>query len=270
MMPPSERGETCGEVEMANTSADNEIGSGRAEVVDDPSPATLITRMKALWTYGIPAASIIGLLVYGLLRQLYAHFYGTLGASPEEVGLGYGETLALSGMAILWVLVLPPLLVVAGLRVVPSLRRGATVDHRVQQVAPLVAVLLVLIGIGLLVWGVWDVTGKAYDGQAVTSVNAGPLQVLGLRAEPATVWWLPDRIPADPSITSGECFLYLGQANGTTVLFDPGPPTVQTIRVQTADVVVNVVRAETPTVQTRRRNGVQCKSHRVEMSREKS
>ena len=251
---------------MANTSADDDIETGRAEVADVPAPATIITRLKVLWTYGIPAASIIGLLVYGLLRQLYAHFYGSLGASPEEVGLGYGETLALSGIAILWVLVLPPLLVMAGLRVAPSLRRGATVDHRVQQLAPLVAALLVLFGVGLLVWGTWEVTGKAYDGDAVTSVNAGPLQVLGLRAEPATVWWLPDRAPAAPSITSGDCFLYLGQANGTTVLFDPGPPTVQTIRVQTADVVVNVVRAETPSVQTKQGNGVRCKNHRVDLS----
>jgi hypothetical protein len=50
-----------------------------------------------LWKYGLPAAPIFAVLVYGILRQLYATFYGTLGASPEEVGLGYQGVLALSG-----------------------------------------------------------------------------------------------------------------------------------------------------------------------------
>src|SRR2546423_13702071 len=124
---------------MAKSSADDDIDTGNGETARVPTPRAIIAILQALWTYGVPAASISGLLVYGLLRQLYAHFYGSLGASPEEVGLGYGEPLALSGIAILWVLVLPPLLTWAGLQVVPSLQRGASVVHRIQQVAPVVA-----------------------------------------------------------------------------------------------------------------------------------
>ena len=36
--------------------------------------------LKLAWKYGLPAASALAILVYGLLRQLYATFYGRLGA----------------------------------------------------------------------------------------------------------------------------------------------------------------------------------------------
>ena len=219
--------------------------------------------MQGLWTYVIPAASVIGILVYGMLRQLYATFYGSLGASPEEVGLGYSETLSLSGMAVLWVLVLPPAIVFLCARLIPSLREGA---HRhVRQIAPPLAVLLLVVGVAAMCWATWDAAGRAYDGRAVTSVNFGPVQVLGLRAEPATVSWRSGATSADPSIAPDTCLLYLGQANGTTVLYDPGPPTIRTIRVQTADVIIDVVRAEREPGQ-RQRGDVRCENHRIVVS----
>jgi hypothetical protein len=223
-------------------------------------------QLRVVWTYVIPALSALGLLVYGLLRQLYAHFYGSLGASPEEVGLGYSETLALSGIAVLWVLVLPPVLVVLVLGLVPRRRRGKPVHQWVRLLAPPLAALLLVLGAGLLIQGTWEATGRAYDGRAVTSVNIGALQVLGLRAEPATVWWMASRQVEDPALVSGECLLYLGQANGTTVLYDPGPPTVRTIRVQTSDVVVDIARAERQPGQRDQRGGVRCVDHRVVFS----
>jgi hypothetical protein len=223
-------------------------------------------RWRLVWTYVIPAASTIGLLVYGMLRQLYAHFYGSLGASPEEVGLGYSETLALSGMAVLWVLILPPALVLLGLQVVPRRRRERPADHWVRLFAPPLALLLLVLGAAVLIGGTWEATGRAYDGRAVTSVNIAELQVLGLRAEPATVWWKTGREVGDPALTSGECLLYLGQANGITVLYDPGPPTIRTIRLQTADVVVDVARAEHQPGQRGQRGGARCEDHRVAFS----
>jgi hypothetical protein len=224
-------------------------------------------QLRVLWTYVIPAASTIGLFVYGMLRQLYAHFYGSLGASPEEVGLGYSETLALSGIAVLWVLVLPPALVMLALRLVPRRRQwGRPAHHWVRMLAPPLAAVLLVLGAALLVSGTWEATGRAYEGRAVTSVNISEVQVLGLRAEPATVWWKGDRQAVDPGLTSGECLLYLGQANGITVLYDPGPPTVRTIRVQTSDVVVEVDRAERQPGQRGQRGGARCEDHRLVFS----
>ena len=101
-----------------------------------PPDEVVASPLRMLWVYVIPAASTIGLLVYGMLRQLYAHFYGSLGASPEEVGLGYSETLALSGIAVVWVLVIPPALVLLGLRLLPGPRRDVPAHHWVRLFAP--------------------------------------------------------------------------------------------------------------------------------------
>jgi hypothetical protein len=204
-----------------------------------PSPDQLA---RFIWAYGLPAASVIGLFMYGLLRQLYSHFYGSLGASPEEVGLGYSETLALSGIGIVWVLILPPALAVTAMTLIRGMRRVA-LREGLTLVAPPLGLAMLAIGVFILISGTWQATTLAYDGGAVTSVNFGPMQVLGLRAEPATVTWIAGTPPSDPAFVSGECLLYLGQANGISVFFDPGPPQVRTIRVQSSAVLVVVARA---------------------------
>jgi hypothetical protein len=42
----------------------------------------------------LPAVSIAGALVYGIIRISYVGFYGEFGLDPEDVGIGYAATLA--------------------------------------------------------------------------------------------------------------------------------------------------------------------------------
>jgi hypothetical protein len=42
----------------------------------------------------LPAVSIAGALVYGMIRISYVGFYGEFGLDPEDVGIGYAATLA--------------------------------------------------------------------------------------------------------------------------------------------------------------------------------
>ena len=42
----------------------------------------------------LPAVSIAGALVYGVIRISYVGFYGEFGLDPEDVGIGYAATLA--------------------------------------------------------------------------------------------------------------------------------------------------------------------------------
>lgn len=55
---------------------------------------------ERIWAWAktnpLPALTILGVALYGLLRLPYSVYYGSLGASPEEVGLSYAETLARS------------------------------------------------------------------------------------------------------------------------------------------------------------------------------
>lgn len=235
---------------------------------DGPSPVDgkMSRQLHSLWAYVIPAASIIGIVIYGMLRQLYAGFYGSLGASPEEVGFGYSETLSLSGVAMLWVLILPSACVLLALTAASRLRHGNPTRDRVRQIAPSLIVVMLALGVVAIFWTTWDATSRAYSGRAVTAVNIGPIQLLGLRAEPATVWWQSGRATEDPDLTSGTCLLYLGQANGTTVLYDPGSPTIRTIRVETADVIVDVVRGRRGPGQPRGAEDVRCENHHVAFS----
>lgn len=198
--------------------------------------------LRWLWKYGLPAAPILAVLVYGILRQLYAKFYGTLGASPEEVGLGYQQVLALSGVAIL------VFTLVGGaffLLRFPLLRANVIKSEQRKRVSLAAAVLTVL----FLAAGTWwldhqtgDSAGRAYRGQAVTSVNFGGVQVLGLRAEPALVQWF-NKPPTGEDTISGHCLMYLGTADGVDVFFDPGPGPQRTIRLQASAIVMTVYRA---------------------------
>jgi hypothetical protein len=81
-----------------------ETAAGRASKATVSAP----NHSSPWWTwlapqYLLPAASLTGLLIYGLVRQLYAIFYGRLGATPEDVGLGYSEILSLSAAGVCWI-----------------------------------------------------------------------------------------------------------------------------------------------------------------------
>lgn len=56
--------------------------------------------LARLWTWAkkdpVQALTLGGLVVYALLRLPYAVYYGSLGSAPEDVGLGYLDTLARS------------------------------------------------------------------------------------------------------------------------------------------------------------------------------
>jgi hypothetical protein len=60
------------------------------------------------------AMTILGLGTYAIVRLAYSLFYGPLDVTPEEVGLGYEETLAQSALALLALITLF-IIVIAGM-----------------------------------------------------------------------------------------------------------------------------------------------------------
>lgn len=220
-----------------------EMGSGSLlGLANTMTRMDLKAELRWLWKYGLPAAPILAVLVYGILRQLYAKFYGTLGASPEEVGLGYQQVLALSGVAILVFTLVGGAFFLLRL---PLLRTNVIKSEQRLGVTIAGAVLTVL----FLAAGTWwldhqtgDSASRAYRGESVTSVNFGGVQVLGLRAEPALIQWF-SKPPAGTDTISGHCLMYLGTADGVDVFFDPGPGSQRTIRVQASAIVMTVFRA---------------------------
>jgi hypothetical protein len=190
-----------------------------------------------LWKYGLPAAPILAVLIYGILRQLYATFYGTLGAQPEEVGLGYQQVLSLSGVAILILALVTTAFLLVRLPLLQT-RLNSTPG---RMVSTALAALSLIGGLWWMHHQAQTSAGRAYEGHAVRSVNISALQVLGLRAEPSLVQW-SDKIPSGADTISGHCLMYLGSADGVAVFFDPGPHSVRTIRLQTSAIVVTAYR----------------------------
>jgi hypothetical protein len=199
------------------------------------------------------------LLVYGVLRQLYAGFYGALGASPEEVGLGYSETLSLSGIGLI-ILLFPSALVLTVGWLVPSFHWPKVI--RTARATGGIAAILLVASLALLAWQTYKARDSAYRGYVVRSVNLSLLQVLGLRAEPAIVSWTKNSEPPEPPFRSGQCFLYLGAANGRAVFFDPGPQSLRTNRVAESSVIISVIRAEKDPFTHRDREIVRCVNQR--------
>lgn len=66
------------------------------------------SRGLAAWLADKPLETLglLGVLAFGLLRFAYGQFYGRLGVSPEDVGLGYAEILGQAAVGLLLIFLL--------------------------------------------------------------------------------------------------------------------------------------------------------------------
>jgi hypothetical protein len=226
------------------------------------------TRRIARWAAENPAVALTlsGLVTFGYLRLAYLFFYNPLDVSPDEVGLGYQETLVGAVTLLLSLFVFSVGFVVAGValglvragisaldRVGARPREEASVEQGTEEAAQheepadarakvratarravdgigasLIAILLVQL------WLVYD------EGHAARAGKESAIRVLGIRLLQSRA----DFVSVTPAITGSlpsavsqrSCLLYLGQDAGTTVLYDATKR--QAIRVPTAGVAV--------------------------------
>jgi len=233
--------------------------------------------------------AVLALTLYSVLRVSYEAFYGPLGLSPEDLGLGYLELLAQAAIGIVaiaavitmilggaalteramvdmversslrpWqvgfvyalgllalaigIVVTPadsPVFLVSlgGLGLlsvslfiagVPSLLReaagGKGIDERKASRSRSAVLGLLILGLGLASAS-FIVTAR-HDSMTVRAGFATQPRILGLRlaswgAEPATISWITADIDKSLRSLTGECLLYLGQADGTVFLLRP-------------------------------------------------
>jgi hypothetical protein len=179
----------------------------------------------------VVVVSWIGALAYLVARSAQTSFYSKFGVEPDDVGLGYADTLSrAAGLLLLLSLLAALVLTVAA--AVGSVRMLAV---------PAVGIALVL----LLVLAIWMPAAYTRDARDVKDGKAlrppglsTPLRVvtnpLGLRVEPVRVSWIGEA-KAAYDFGRGEV-MYLGSADGTAVFFDPRNR--RTVRVPAGDVVV--------------------------------
>jgi hypothetical protein len=211
--------------------------------------------------------TVFGIAMYVLVHFSYSIFYGQFGVSPTEVGLTYVEVLTRSA---------PPMLVLMGLFLLlanalgkPLLRQSSTARARYPVVALVVFVLTVLLAgpvrahrLAYLVEGGSPVRSRWFG--EVVDVRVDYVTVLASKqasAKPTAPGSAQSTSPPDPAtglepgldlsapeadiaVRSGSTLevakrrtlLYLGQANGVAVLFDPLQR--QTIRIPVSEVTI--------------------------------
>jgi hypothetical protein len=111
-----------------------------------------------------------------------------------------------------------------------------------RTVAALFVVLTLIVILVLLPLGARSLSRDAWEGRAVHSLTIGPLTLLAIRALPSEVQYLDaveatSRGSGDIADSLGDrCLMYLGEASGTTVLFDPEEKV--TLRIPSSGVVI--------------------------------
>jgi hypothetical protein len=214
----------------------------------EPSGPRDQTSWDLLWKEALdhlPAITIAGgLLIYSISISFYEIFYGRLGVDPNDVGLTYAGTLARSsGLIAAYIIVAI---------VIFALRHFYLQDPSIWRIRlyMLSVMLLIIIALGC---------PSLRAEQAANAVKAGkPLRpiampgrnqypLLTIHADPVTVEpsGKPDESPATDRLKCAS-LLYLGQAGGTVVLYNPAIQ--QAVYVPASAVILHVTkyRAEPP------------------------
>jgi hypothetical protein len=200
------------------------------------------------WVSTLPLATLItllGLFFYTSLARDYEAFYGSLSVPLQDIGLNYAAVLARSGDQI----VTPLFLIVLSYSLLRRARQAATEGEwragrahtgrwrrlRVSRAWSKTYVLITLGLVVILVFGLYVIdlysrdeeikaaTTAVRDGQAIEGIESkSGFTVLNVHVREAQIEPVAKTNVA-PSISGlvGRRMLYVGQADGTLVLFDP-------------------------------------------------
>jgi hypothetical protein len=208
---------------------DEEIGSERASKGNDAREICRDTNLSRAWKLSDVTAilALLGVAIYGILWIAYVFFYSRLGVSPSDVGLTYATILSQSVGFVLF-LALASILVSIGILIISQdARTGEPVGivERVGMVRTGVVIAMTVVLIFVLPV-IAEANAKALQvrrGQAVAPYTLLGIAVLAIHADPVIVQPIGKRTenPAVDELT-GRSLLYLGQANGMLVLYEPG------------------------------------------------
>ena len=175
----------------------------------------------------LAALTIAGALLYGIVRFGLQLFYDEFGLAPEDVGLGYGETLArATGFAFFFAIVLSPLVAYALLRRI-RLTRWLVVGFVALAIPVLVAVAAMAIV-------------NADRVKQGDSVRSWFVLDFGIRGEPAEIAWIdPESAPKEHAELQDHELMLLDHSGGTVTLYDVTEE--RTVQIPSSTVAVSVV-----------------------------
>jgi hypothetical protein len=172
------------------------------------------------------AITIVGILVFAVVKLLYFIFYTRLGVDPDEIGLGYATILSRAALAAFFAAAVAGVVLAVWsivFRELPSLRTAAWLTT---------AVVVLLVGAGIRI----SVTAANIVRKGGT-IEPSLCNLLALRAELALVRWVGPS--SSPWRDNYYVATYLGESGETTVLYDAQAE--RPVRVPSRYVVVSVV-----------------------------
>lgn len=169
-----------------------------------------------------PTLALVGLIAYSLVRLGYSIFYGPLDVSPDEVGLGYGQSLAEAGVGLfLLALILGVVATIFALLIrLVARQSNLPVALSWRWFLGALAILVLASMINSTVLHAAMRADAVQHGEQVKPVRTLFLiPAIPISAEPVTIDWIVSPAPTVP--VSLTCVLYLGQAGGIAVFYDP-------------------------------------------------
>jgi hypothetical protein len=195
--------------------------------------AVLFHVLRDAWvwvTTGEPTRLVAsGIIWFAVLTITYEQFYGRLGISADDVGLSYINLLTSSvgtALTVLLATILYTSLALVAIRILQrTVLRLGTLSGDVQY--RLTAALLIVIAVAISFFYLpLTAVNSAYavqQGRAVRTPRLilPPISILSIRADRAVI--REEEPGRDPSLRrlAQKQLIYLGQANGTLVLYDP-------------------------------------------------
>jgi hypothetical protein len=205
--------------------------SMRGERVARPSPSG--NGLAVLLRDAAAALTITGAVGYALARGAYVFFYDRFGLTPEEAGIGYGDTLIR-----VWLYYLATFVVAAAVfvRITKHSTFAAAVRDRWMVV---VVVVSVAVPSAFLFAGAHFAGREVQRGEPLKLFPPWP-DSIGVRADAVTITWLGEQIPRAVQSSQKHRLIYLGRSESEIALFDARDQ--RTIRVPAGSVVVVHVR----------------------------
>lgn len=178
---------------------------------------TLLERVAALsGLFGI-----ISLVFYAVLRTGYTQFYNHAGIEPEEVGLTKAALLGQAVTGPVFLLLATSIMYFVILTAWKIASRTEISNRLVATISMGIATVLLIVDIFL---ASSELTSDLDNGDAARTsffdFGLVKIPLLQVWALPVKLEW-SDPTKATPRLKSGtNCMFYLGEANGTGVLFD--------------------------------------------------
>jgi hypothetical protein len=188
----------------------------------------------AAWAVSQPVVSLTlaGAALYLLVRLGQQLFYEQFGLAPEDVGLGYAETLArAAGFTASIALVIVPvaLLYAWVMRKLGRMTGSSLAVMAIYFYASLLLTLVALVGNTALLNAYWVKRGDSVQSFFVLDI--------GLRGEPAEIAWLEGAPETLAGLEDHELML-LDNSGGTVTLYDVTDE--RTVQIPSSSVAVSI------------------------------